>query len=86
MAQLQSKNPPNKWSEVIEDLWEHLSHFKDKEKLLPYDENCLKLDCITLQFVDGEDSTSSDSVTWLDQKTLDMDESLVEIDEKNEST
>ena len=82
MAQSQSQNPLDKWSEIIEDLWEHLSHFKDKENFLSlYDDNCLKLDCITLQYVDGQESTSSDSITWLHQNTSDMEDSHVETDE-----
>ena len=81
MAQSQSQSSPDKWNEIIEDLWEHLSHFKDKERSLLYDESCLKLDCITLQYVDGQESTSSDSITWLHQNTSDMEDSLVEIGE-----
>ena len=80
MAQSQSQNSPDKWSEIIEDLWEHLSHFKDKETLSLYDDNCLKLDCITLQYVDGQESTSSDSITWLHQNTSDLEDSLVKTD------
>ena len=79
MVQSQSQSSPDKWNEIIEDLWKHLSHFKDKEKLLLYDDSCLKLDCITLQYVDGQESTSSDSITWLHQNTSDMEDSLVEI-------
>ena len=50
-----------------------------QRKLLLYDDSCLKLDCITLQYVDGQESTSSDSITWLHQNTSDMEDSLVEI-------
>ena len=82
MAQSQSQNSSEKWSEIIEDLWKHLSHFKDTENLSLYDENCLKFNCITLQYVDGQESTSSDSITWLHQNTSDIeDDSLVETDE-----
>ena len=81
MAQSQSQGSSVKWNEIIEDLWEHLSHFKDKENLLLYDDGCLKLDCITSQYVDGQESTSSDSITWLHQNTSDMEDSLVETDE-----
>ena len=79
--QSKSQSTTTKWNEIIQDLWEHLSHFKDKENLLLYDDGCLKLDCITLQYVDGQESTSSDSITWLHQNTSDMEDSLVEIGE-----
>ena len=67
----------DKWTEIIEDLWEHLPHFQDKEEL--YDDHCLKFDCVTLQFGDGEES-DTDSETWLHQNTSDMEDSLVEVE------
>ena len=68
----------NKWTEIIEDLWKYLPHFQDEEEL--YDDNCLKFDCVNLQFGDGEES-DSDSETWLHHNTSDMEESLVEVNE-----
>jgi len=53
---------PLQWSEIIEDLWKHLPHFQDEEQL--YDDNCLKSNCIKLQFGDDEDS-ESDDVPWV---------------------
>jgi len=57
-----SSTATNKWSEIIEDLWKYLPHFQDEEQL--YDENCLKFDCIKLQFGDGEES-ESDDIPWV---------------------
>ena len=47
-----------KWTEIIEDLWKYLPHFQNEDQL--YDENCLKFDCIKLQFGDSEESESDD--------------------------
>ncbi|XP_065913406.1 uncharacterized protein [Dysidea avara] len=61
MVNLRSQNPSTEtvqWTEIIEDLWKYLPHFQDEEQL--YDENCLKFDCIKLQFGDGEESESGD--------------------------
>lgn len=71
----------DKWTEIIEDLWKHLPHFQDVEDL--YDDNCLKLNCVTLQFGDGEES-ESDSETWLQQNTSDTEDSLVEVHDTKE--
>ena len=60
-SQQNSSNAPTKWSEIIEDLWKYLPRFQDEEQL--YDENCLKFECITLQFGDGEES-ESDNEPW----------------------
>ena len=81
MAHVQTQSATTavkKWTEIIEDLWKHLPHFQDEEEL--YDDNCLKFDCVNLQFGDGEES-DSDSETWLHHNTSDMEESLVEVDE-----
>ena len=72
MTQSQSSIVVEKWTEIIEDLWKHLSHFQDDEEL--YDDHCLKFDCVALQFGDGEDS-DSDSETWLHQNSSDMEDS-----------
>ena len=72
MGRFESQNSPPKWSEIIDDLWwKHLSHFKGKEKSLLYESNCAKLYCKSSQFVDGEESTNNDSVTWVDQGEID---------------
>jgi len=71
----------DKWTEIIEDLWKHLPHFQDVEDL--YDDNCLKFNCVTLQFGDEEES-DSDSETWLHQNTSDMEDSLVEVHDSKE--
>ena len=62
-SQLQKSLVANKWSEIIEDLWESLPHFQDKKEW--YEESCLRLNCVTLQF--GEDEESDDSETWPNQ-------------------
>jgi len=82
MAHVQTQTaatPVKQWTEIIVDLWKYLPHFQDDEEEL-YDENCLKFDCINLQFGDGEES-ESDSETWLHHNTSDMEESLIEVDE-----
>ena len=76
-SQAQNTAVKDNWTEIIEDLWEHLPHFQDKEEL--YDDHCLKFDCVTLQFGDGEES-DTDSETWLHQNTSDMEDSLVEVE------
>ena len=80
-SQAQNTAVEDKWTEIIEDLWEHLPHFQDEEEL--YDDHCLKFDCVTLQFGDGEES-DSDSETWLHQNTSDMEDSFVEVESKEE--
>jgi len=47
-----------KWSEIIENLCKYLPHLQDEEEL--YDDNCLKFDCVKLQFGDGGESESDD--------------------------
>ena len=55
-------HPAQEWSENIKDLWKiHLSHFQKN-----YDDNCLKLDCVTLQYVDGNDN-ETESEIWVDE-------------------
>ena len=72
-----------KWTEIIEDLWKvHLPHFQDEVKL--YDDNCLKFDCVNLQYGNDEES-DSDSETWLDQNTSDMEDSVEEVSETEET-
>ena len=82
----QVKNPSageNKWTEIIEDLWKvHLPHFQDEVKV--YDDHCLKFDCVTLQYGDDEES-ESDSETWLDYNTSDMEDSIVKVSETEET-
>jgi len=56
-----SSTTQTKWSEVIEDLWNYLPHLQDEEQL--YDEDCLKFDCVKLQFGDG-DGEESDDKPW----------------------
>ena len=51
----------DKWTEIIEDLWDQLPHFQQW-----YDEDCLKFDCVKLQFGDGEEISNDDEM-WLDQ-------------------
>ena len=80
-SQAQNTAVEDKWTEIIEDLWEHLPHFQDEEEL--YDDHCLKFDCVALQFGDGEES-DSDSETWLHQNTSDMEDSFVEVESKEE--
>ena len=81
-SQSQSSAAKEKWTEIIEDLWKkHLPHFQDEEKL--YDDNCLKFDCVTLQFGDREES-DSDSETWLHKNTTDMKDSRVKVNETEE--
>lgn len=86
MACPQIKDPSageRKWTEIIEDLWKvHLPHFQDEVKL--YDDNCLKFDCVNLQYGDDEES-DSDSETWLDQNTSDMEDSMEEVSETEET-
>jgi len=53
-----SSTTQTKWSEIIEDLWNYLPHLQDEEQL--YDEDCLKFDCVRLQFGDGGESESDD--------------------------
>ena len=79
MVHSQPQSSPNKWSELIEALWKHLSHFKRKEKPLLYDETCLKLDCETLQYVDGQESIASDSITWPHQSTSEVEDSAEKV-------
>jgi len=50
----------SQWTEIIEDLWDLLPHFQQW-----YDEDCLKFDCVKLQFGDGKDS-DNDNEIWLD--------------------
>lgn len=71
----------DKWTEIIEDLWKHLPHFQD-EKML-YNDECLKFNCVTLQFGDREES-DSDSETWPHQSTSDMEDSFLKADETKE--
>lgn len=79
MAPFQSQNSPGKWSEIIDNLWEHLSHFKGKQELLLYDSNFTSK---SSQFVDEEGSTNNDDVTWPHQITCSiMEGSLEETDE-----
>lgn len=80
-SQAQNSIVEDKWTEIIEDLWKHLPHFQDDEEL--YDDNCLKFDCVALQFGDGEES-DSDSETWLHQNTSDMEDSYEEVTKKEE--
>ena len=81
-SQGQNSTAEEKWTEIIEDLWrKHLPHFQDEEEL--YDDNCLKFNCVALQFGDGEES-DSDSETWLHQNTSDMEDSFVEVNESSE--
>lgn len=80
-SQAQNSAEENKWTEIIEDLWKKLPHFQDEEDL--YDNNCLKFDCVALQFGDGEES-DSDSETWLHQNTSDMEDSFVVVNETKE--
>ena len=81
MAHSQPQSSPNKWSELIEPLWKHLSHFKYKEKPLLCDENYLKLDRETLRYVDGQESIASDSITWPHQSTSEVEDSAVKVGE-----
>ena len=67
-----SSTVEEKWTEIIEDLWKQLPHFQDVEEEL-YDENCLKLDCVNLQFGDGEES-DSDNETWLEDSFVEVNE------------
>jgi len=66
MVNLQPQNSStvqNKWTEIIEDLWKYLPYLQDEEQL--YDENCLKYDCIKLQFGDGDgEENESDDEPW----------------------
>ena len=80
-SQAQYSTGEDKWTEIIEDLWKHLPHFQDEEEL--YDDDCLKFDCVTLQFGDGEES-DSDSETWLHQNTSDMEVSDDEVTKTEE--
>ena len=50
------------WTEIVEDLWDLLPHFQQW-----YDEDCLKFDCVKLQFADGEESDNDDDDIWLEQ-------------------
>ena len=61
-----------KWSEIIEDLWKYLPHFQEEEQL--YDDNCLKLDCITLQFGDGKESKDY-YIPWIECDVPSIEES-----------
>ena len=56
-----STTTPDQWTEIIEDLWDLLPHFQQW-----YDEDCLKFDCVKLQFGDGEEISSDDEM-WLDK-------------------
>jgi len=58
---------PDKWTEIIEDLWKHLPHFQYEE--YPYDDNCLKFDCFKLQFINDQEEGDSDSEPWPHQIT-----------------
>ena len=78
MAYFQSQNAPDKWSEIIDNLWEHLSHFKGKQELLLYDSISTSK---SSEFVDEEGSTNYDGVTWLHQVTFNMENTRKEIDE-----
>lgn len=72
----------DKWNEIIEDLWEHL-HFQDEKYV--YDDSCLKLDCVTLQYVDEEESYS-DSEPWPHQDASDVKHAQEKVNEtRNES-
>lgn len=62
----------NKWTEVIEDLWESLP----LEKYW-YDDHCLKFDCVRLQFGDQEES-DNDSETWPQQNPSDAEDACNE--------
>ena len=84
MTHSQAQSPSavdDKWTEIIEDLWKHLPHFQDVEEV--YDDNCLKFDCIALQFGDGEES-DSDSETWLHHNTPDMQRSFAKTPDTKE--
>ena len=87
MTHSQAQNTPkgeDKWTEIIEDLWKvHLPHFQDEVKV--YDDDCLKLDCVTLQYGDDEES-ESDGETWLDQDIEDSTEETIETKETEEES
>ena len=61
---------PLKWTEIIEKLWDNLPHFQQW-----YDEDCLKFDCVKLQFDDGK-VNNSDSEIWLDQNVCEKESSV----------
>jgi len=65
---------PDKWTEIIEDLWKHLPHFQDKE--YSYDDNSLKFDCGKPQFIDQEEG-DSDNVPWPHHNTPDTEDTKV---------
>lgn len=65
------------WNEIIGNLWEHLPHFRDE--VYVYDDSCLKLDCIKLQYIDQEES-GSDSEPWPHQDIPDVEDICEEVD------
>ena len=72
---------PDQWTEIIEDLWKHLPYFQDEKYL--YDDNCLKFDCVKLQYGDQEES-ENESETWPHQNTLGKEDVPEEVDEVKE--
>jgi len=52
----------SQWTEIIENLWDRLPHFQQW-----YDEDCLKFNCVKLQFGDDEESDNDDEI-WLDRE------------------
>lgn len=65
----------SKWTEIIEDLWQFLpleQHW--------YDDQCLKFDCVRLQFGDQEES-DNDSETWPQQNPSDTKDACKTADE-----
>ena len=65
----------SKWTEIIEDLWQFLPLEKHW-----YDDHCLKLDCVRLQFGDQEES-DDDSETWPQQNPSDTKDACKTADE-----
>ena len=65
----------NKWTEIIEDLWQ----FLPLEKYW-YNDHCLKFDCVRLQFGDQEEN-DNDSETWPQQNPSDAEDACEEASE-----
>lgn len=67
-SQPQSSKVLVKWTEIIEDFWKA---FKNKDQL--YDENCLKYNCLKLQF-HSDEVEESDNESWLNPLSSDTEE------------
>ena len=66
-----SSTAVERWTEIIEDLWNKLPHIRDKEL---YNNEQLKSECMNQQFGEAEES-ESDNETWVNTFTSNEEKS-----------